>query len=494
MNQSLLKLIKYARYPGYVILALAAIFLVILIYLGFAAREKPDIQTWHKIPQWEDNLTKKEYPDFKAYLTEEKKFLDDINRSVELKEAFSYNRYAKDNLSSPYVAGKNLNASFEFSPDGKKIQGGILLVHGLTDSPYHLKTLGHLFADSGYYVIGLRLPGHGTVPGALLDVCWEDWYAAVQFGARMVLNKIENAKNNKFYIGGFSTGGALTLRYVLDAVSARDIRLPDKLLLLSPVISVDPLSAFMDWHHIISWISYFEKFKWLEIKPEYDPFKYNSFAKNAADQIFDLTKANWELIDLIAEDETLRQKVPPIYAFQSRVDATVKTEKLLDMFTHIASDKSELMLFDINRVFETAVNEKLKADPLDLDIMKRIRAKVMVVTNKAKSGRAGYSKSVLIKTLHANKADTLNGLDWPENIFALSHVCIPISPDDEYYGRESILGGINIKGEQKVLLIGDDLSRLRYNPLFDLVKISLEVSFFNPIKQNNVKSISEPLN
>ncbi len=115
----------------------------------------------------------------------------------------------------------------------------------------------------------------------------------------------------------------------------------------------------MDWHHIISWISYFEKFKWLEIKLEYDPFKYNSFAKNVPDQIFNLTKANWELIDLIAEDETLREKVPPIYAFQSRVDAMVKTEKLLDMFADIASDKSELMLFDINRVFETAMNEKL---------------------------------------------------------------------------------------------------------------------------------------
>ncbi len=118
----------------------------------------------------------------------------------------------------------------------------------------------------------------------------------------------------------------------------------------------------------------------------------------------------------------------------------------------------------------------------------------MVVTNKAKSGRAGYSKSILIKTLHANKTDTLNGLDWPENIFALSHVCIPISPEDPIYGNESLLGGINVKGEQKVLLIGNDLSRLRYNPLFDLVKISLEVSFFNSLKQNNVKSVSEPLN
>ncbi len=60
MNHLLSKLIKYAQYLGYVLLALAVIILAILIYLGFAARDKPNIQTWHKIPQWEDNITPKE--------------------------------------------------------------------------------------------------------------------------------------------------------------------------------------------------------------------------------------------------------------------------------------------------------------------------------------------------------------------------------------------------------------------------------------------------
>jgi len=27
-------------------------------------------------------------------------------------------------------------------------------------------------------VVGLRLPGRGTVPGALTQVCWADWVAA----------------------------------------------------------------------------------------------------------------------------------------------------------------------------------------------------------------------------------------------------------------------------------------------------------------------------
>ena len=178
------------------------------------------------------------------------------------------------------MGGDNLNASFEFLPDVKEIKGGVLLVHGLTDSPYHLRAIGEVFSDNGFYVIGLRLPGHGTVPGGLLNVTWEDWYAAVKFGARMVLKKIGNRSDSKFYVGGFSTGGALTLRYFLESSSEKLVvsavekyRVPDKLLLLSPAIGVDPFAEILDLHKIISWMPWFKKFKWLEIGPEYDPFQ-----------------------------------------------------------------------------------------------------------------------------------------------------------------------------------------------------------------------------
>ena len=85
----------------------------------------------------------------------------------------------------------------------------------------------------------------------------------------------------------------------------------------------------------------------MEIGPEYDPFKYTSFAKNAGDQIYDLTKANQKLIEEIARNESIKEKLHPIYAFQSSVDATVKTDKLVDMYEKIASKESELFLFDV---------------------------------------------------------------------------------------------------------------------------------------------------
>jgi esterase/lipase len=97
----------------------------------------------------------------------------------------SLNRYTSDSIYSPYVAGENLNASFHLFPPGE-MKGGILLLHGLTGSPYSLRALAEFLAQEGYYVLALRLPGHGTVPGALTQVQWQEWQQATHFGAQMV--------------------------------------------------------------------------------------------------------------------------------------------------------------------------------------------------------------------------------------------------------------------------------------------------------------------
>jgi hypothetical protein len=157
------------------------------------------------------------------------------------------------------------------------------------------------------------------------------------------------------------------------------------------------------------------------------------------------------------------------------------------MYEKIASKESELFLFDINRFFETFINDDVEKDNLlHSDKIKNMVAKVWLISNKPKAEDDGYEKSVAVKLvskLPENDSPAekefggLKELEWPENVFALSHVCIPISPDDEFYGRKSKLGGINAKGEKNVLLIVDDLVRVRYNPFFQLIKKCLEVSF-----------------
>jgi alpha-beta hydrolase superfamily lysophospholipase len=60
------------------------------------------------------------------------------------------------------------NRTFELVPE--KTQGGALLLHRRTDSLYSLCRIGEILHAKGGYVLGLRLPGHGTIPGALAEV------------------------------------------------------------------------------------------------------------------------------------------------------------------------------------------------------------------------------------------------------------------------------------------------------------------------------------
>ncbi|UCH93586.1 MAG: alpha/beta fold hydrolase, partial [Candidatus Aminicenantes bacterium] len=321
---------------GLVLLVVVSI-VFIYFYRAFKSRSQPDLESWHKPPGEKDLLTRGSFDTFSDYLAKEKAFLDRLYEEVEVNKpgAFdSYNRYVRTSKSSPYKNGENLNCSFQRFPEQGKERGGILLVHGLTDSPYHLRAIADIFAGNGYYVICIRLPGHGTSPGALLDVKWEDWYDAVTFAADMVRKDISKYKDAKFFLGGFSTGGALTLRYVLKKLISAE-QVPDKLFLFSPAIAVSPKAELADWNRLVSWMPFFEKFKWDGIKPEYDPCKYISFAKNAGDQIYELTKENRKLADkLISKKESLRD-LPPIYAFQSLVDATVITKDLITLFHDI---------------------------------------------------------------------------------------------------------------------------------------------------------------
>ncbi|MGL5671414.1 MAG: hypothetical protein ACRDDQ_09055, partial [Cetobacterium sp.] len=69
-----------------------------------------------------------------------------------------------------------------------------------------------------------------------------------------------------------------------------------------------------------------------------------------------------------------------------------------------------------------------------------------------------------------------SNLKWNESNFSLSHVAIPISPDNSIYGRDSILGGLNLKGENNSLYLSPNLLyRLRYNEFFQYIENDIKM-------------------
>ncbi|MCP4236802.1 MAG: alpha/beta hydrolase [Aestuariibacter sp.] len=234
----------------------------------------------------------------------------------------------------------------------------MLLLHGMSDSPYSIHTLGLRLHTEGAYVVGLRVPGHGTAPSGLLNVRWQDMVAAVKLAVQHLSKQMGE---QPIFIVGYSNGGALALHYALSAIDNPSLPHVKKLVLISPQIAVTKLAFLAIWQERIGNLLGLEKLRWSSILPEYDPFKYNSFTINAGNQAYRLTLENRSLLSTLATAEKLDQ-LPQILAFQSVLDATVSTPAVVhELFEKLPSHGHELVLFDINRVI--AVEHLLKSDP-----------------------------------------------------------------------------------------------------------------------------------
>lgn len=85
---------------------------------------------------------------------------------------------------------------------------GVVLAHGLLATPAEVREFGIKLVNQGYTVIGVRLKGHGTSPWDLHDWQWQDWMESVRVGYQIMQGFAE-----RIFVAGFSTGGALALRF-----------------------------------------------------------------------------------------------------------------------------------------------------------------------------------------------------------------------------------------------------------------------------------------
>jgi carboxylesterase len=112
-------------------------------------------------------------------------------------------------------------APFEIG-DGRD---AVLLVHGFTGSPWDMRPLGEALADQGYYARGIRLPGHGLSPEAMLGVNWRDWERAI-FDAVADLHTYK-----RVFVAGLSMGALLAV-----ILAAREPERVRALALLAPAV------------------------------------------------------------------------------------------------------------------------------------------------------------------------------------------------------------------------------------------------------------------
>ncbi len=462
-------LVVFSAVVGAVLFAVAGLILFM--------NSQPDLAPWHTIVLENEFNAKSEIATLEDYLKLEDELFEELNKKIinplPAKHRSNINRFTSGSFSDPARWPVNWNRSYELKAQDPK--AAVLMLHGLSDSPYSLRQLAQDLNAAGVWVVGLRIPGHGTTPSGLTDIRWQDMAAAV----RIIFSDMQRRMGERpVHIVGYSNGAALAVNYSLEALSKNTLPLPARLVLISPAIGITPFAALAVWQSRLGALFDLEKLQWSSVIPEYDPYKYQSFAINAGDLSHRFTGEIRKQLDLLQQQNKL-DAFPPSLVFLSAVDATVSTRAVvIDLLRRLTPKQHKLVVFDLNRrqnmqhLF-TAADPKQDLDkllannalPFDLSVITNIDGsdRVVVKTNSASS------KGLEEKQLN---------LTWPKDAYSLSHVALPFPPDDPLYGGPGAkaspgitLGKTSLRGETGALAVpAQDMLRQRWNPFYSYLK------------------------
>lgn len=226
------------------------------------------------------------------------------------------------------------NSPAEFVPSATPINNGILLVHGLLDSPLSMQSLFEHYKAQNFLVRSLLLPGHGTVPGDLLAVNMEAWINSINYAIARCKEQVDN-----LYIAGFSTGANLALLqgHLDPAVKG--------LILIAPAIKIkNPLAPLSRWHKTFARLG--QRGQWICRTKENDFAKYQSFTFNSVAQVVQLEKT-------IAQYERAHFSDTPIFMVVSDDDETIDPHAAETFFTQQTHPSSRLLIYSNKRTSHT---------------------------------------------------------------------------------------------------------------------------------------------
>jgi len=467
------RLMTFAKRAVLLIAVAASVLLGVRIY---DTQRGPPLELWHTYAPHEMNAKALDAADWASYLKSEDAVFDEVRKNVteqlQADEQVPFNRYFQDSPVYPPHFKQDWNRSYTLAPDGKPL-GAVVLLHGLTDSPYSLRHIARDYRDHGFVVIAIRLPAHGTVPAALTDVAWEDWSAATRLAVREARRRVESPL--PLHMVGFSNGGALALKYALDAIEDSKLARPDRLVLISPMIGITRFARFAGFAALPAVFPAFAKAAWLGVVPEFNPFKYNSFPVNGARQSHLVTQALQEQIARLADARRL-DALAPVLTFQSVVDFTVSTRAIItNVYARLPANGSELVLFDLNR---SAKFGQLLRIAANTNVSRLLTPPPRAFRTTIISNASPDSGEVVERATEAGAtAENTRalGLAYPPGVFSLSHVALPFPMTDALYGLQPDsaedfgvnLGAIAPRGERGSLIVSlDSLLRMSSNPFY----------------------------
>ncbi len=245
------------------------------------------------------------------------KYLQDTQQWLSKNRVF----HSKDKARELYF-----NMPFELKPEHPNGEG-VLLVHGLGDSPYSNRDIANHLARRGYLVRTILLPGHGSKPGDLKLPTVKDWQSIVAHHAKLLSKDVKTV-----WLGGYSTGANLVTDYAINHPSIAG------LLLISPAFKpgIDKVKYAPVAKYFIDWA---DKDKETNIA------RYDSLPMNGAAVYYQTTQA----VDQTLQNTSSYNK--PVFIMMSEADSVIDTQFVLDTFTQKMTNPNSRLLWFGERSF-----------------------------------------------------------------------------------------------------------------------------------------------
>jgi len=240
---------------------------------------------------------------------------------------------------------------------GELTKDVIVLTHGFTDSPYYMQDVASRFFEAGCNVILPLLPAHGlkepdeAIRSEELDNRWRNTIDASIAVARLLGKRVS--------IGGFSTGGVLSLNKILRHSEMID----GGLFLFSAALSLGRLADKVGDSEIAEWLVGFFLDHTAVIGEGPDPYKYPILPASVAS----------EVVEIIQEGNTILKDVKtlpqPVFAAHSHHDKTAEIQGVIDFLSHHVSPEKQLFFPIKDEKVMHATLPLKTAVPIDLTLV-----------------------------------------------------------------------------------------------------------------------------
>jgi esterase/lipase len=221
---------------------------------------------------------------------------------------------------------------------GDRDRPAIVLVHGLTDSPYFMRAIGEYFAsEMGFDVYIPLLLAHGLKdPEGMKDAAADGWKQNVEFAIRAA-----KKSGGKISIGGFSTGGTLSVGMAIaypKVINGGVFLFSAALGLASPVGNL--AERLLQTYILQPLLDHLDKVPLVDNSPWGNPYRYSHMDLGGAAELSDLIQ---ELDDL--GDKCVVQQ--SLFAVHSEADTTAA----LDEVRGLVERSPQSNLFKIGQYF-----------------------------------------------------------------------------------------------------------------------------------------------